>query len=405
MWNKNFTIVVLGQVASILGSAVQRICLSLYILELTGNTALYALILAVSAVPYVLLAPVAGSLSDRVSHKKIMVVLDFCSAGITALHALSMSLGMSQVPITTIAMVLLACSACLYSPAVTASIPQIVPPARLVSANAVVQQVGSLSNMIGPVIAGVIYGLFGIRAVIFINAATFFLSAIMEFFLRIPAPKKPEARRISFKAAALEMKGTAAYLYQNRPVVLSIIAAYGMYNILITPILSVYAPYYIKIYLGLSTELYGIIEGAAVSGMVLSGFLLALFPRRFRTDNLRAVMLPMSAILLVAGFSAFLDAPPLQKGVIFALCCLMMMFAIGVSNVVTLSHMQKVAPQGMLGRVSALSAAVATLAVPAGQIVYGAALNTPIPAGVTLIFSAIGAVFVTVFLTIRLKTA
>ena len=259
--------------------------------------------------------------------------------------------------------------------------------------------------MIGPVIAGVIYGLFGIQAVIFINAATFFLSAIMEFFLRIPAPKKPEAHRISFKAAVLEMKGTAAYLYQNRPIVLSIIAAYGIYNILITPILSVYAPYYIKIYLGLSTELYGIIEGVAVSGMVLSGFLLALFPRRFRTDNLRAVMLPMSAILLVAGFSAFLDAPPLQKGVSFALCCLVMMFAIGVSNVVTLSHMQKVAPQGMLGRVSALSTAVATLAVPAGQIVYGAALNTPIPAGVTLIFSAIGAVFVTVFLTIRLKTA
>jgi hypothetical protein len=117
--------------------------------------------------------------------------------------------------------------------------------------------------------------------------------------------------------------------------------------------LSVYAPYYIKIYLGLSTELYGIIEGAAVSGMVLSGFLLALFPRRFRTDNLRAVMLPMSAILLVAGFSAFLDAPPLQKGVIFALCCLVMMFAVGVSNVVTLSHTQKVAPPDMLGRVSA----------------------------------------------------
>ena len=83
MKNKNFIILVIGKIISLFGNAIQRFSMSLYLLEFTGSAATFANILAISTIPYVLFAPIAGKLSDSFSRKKIMVYLDlFCSVHI-----------------------------------------------------------------------------------------------------------------------------------------------------------------------------------------------------------------------------------------------------------------------------------------------------------------------------------
>ena len=77
----------------------------------------------------------------------------------------------------------------LYGPAVTAAIPQVVEEDKLTSANGIINQVGSVVNFVGPIFAGVLYGLVGINAIVIINAISFLLSAIMELFLEIPDVK------------------------------------------------------------------------------------------------------------------------------------------------------------------------------------------------------------------------
>ena len=75
MKNKNFIIIVIGQIISLLGNAIQIFCMSLYILNLTGSAAVFASILAISTIPYILFAPIAGLLSDTVNRKKITLLL------------------------------------------------------------------------------------------------------------------------------------------------------------------------------------------------------------------------------------------------------------------------------------------------------------------------------------------
>ena len=77
MKNKNFIIIVIGQIISLFGNAIQRFSMSLYLLEFTGSTATFANILAISTIPYILFAPIAGRLSDNINRKKIMVYLRF----------------------------------------------------------------------------------------------------------------------------------------------------------------------------------------------------------------------------------------------------------------------------------------------------------------------------------------
>ncbi len=64
---------------SLFGSAIQRFCMSLYVLDLTGSPGIFATILSISMLPYVLLAPVAGNITDYFSKKKIMVCTDIFS--------------------------------------------------------------------------------------------------------------------------------------------------------------------------------------------------------------------------------------------------------------------------------------------------------------------------------------
>lgn len=68
--NQNFNLVLIGQIISLFGSAIQRFSISLYLLELTGSPAIYSAILALSMLPYIFLAPVAGMTADSFNRKK-----------------------------------------------------------------------------------------------------------------------------------------------------------------------------------------------------------------------------------------------------------------------------------------------------------------------------------------------
>ena len=186
MKNKNFIIIVIGQIISLFGNAIQRFSMSLYLLEFTGSTATFANILAISTIPYILFAPIAGMLSDRVNKKKIMVYLDFFCSFLIGGYAIILLNGRDHEVIVAIVMFMLSICFTLYGPAVTSSIPQIVEEDKLTSANGVINQVGSIVNFAGPILAGVLYGIVGIKAIVIINAISFFASAIMELFLDIP---------------------------------------------------------------------------------------------------------------------------------------------------------------------------------------------------------------------------
>lgn len=71
-----------------------------------------------------------------------------------------------------------------------ASIPLLVEEEKLVPANAAVNLVNSLSNMLGPVIGGILYGTFGLPIVLIVSAICFFLSAVMDYLLEYRTKSK-----------------------------------------------------------------------------------------------------------------------------------------------------------------------------------------------------------------------
>lgn len=82
LFTKDFTLVVIGQIISLFGNAAVRFALPLYLLNLTGSSALYGTVTACAFIPSILLSPVGGMIADRVNKRNIMVVLDFLTSAL-----------------------------------------------------------------------------------------------------------------------------------------------------------------------------------------------------------------------------------------------------------------------------------------------------------------------------------
>ena len=396
MKNKNFIIIVIGQIISLFGNAIQRFSMSLYLLEFTGSTAAFAKILAISTIPYIIFAPIAGRLSDKFNRKKIMVYLDLCCFLLIGCYAFVLFKGNDSELIVSAVMFVLSICYTLYGPAVTASIPQVVYEDNLTSANGIINQVGSVVNFTGPILAGILYGLAGIKLIVVINALSFLLSAVIELFLNIPDVVNDDYSsgnsvftRDFVKKSFVDMKNTFIYLKEENKIVLGIIASYALCNIFLVPILSIVAPYFINILLGLPSQVYGIVEGICVLGMIVGGLWISLKPNMFSIKKVHYTYFPMIAGVILMAIIGFLKINNYVLAGLFSFSGMAIMLSLSLSNVLTLTFIQKKVPSHMLGSVSAFSTAVATISVAPGQLLFGQIIDIGIPIGIILLITAI----------------
>ena len=403
MRNKNFIIIVIGQIISLLGNAIQRFSMSLYLLEITNSTAAFARILAISTIPYIIFAPIAGVLSDNVNRKKIMVYLDFISFILIGIYALILFQGKDSELIIGIVMFLLSATYTLYGPAVTASIPQVVEASQLSRANAIISQVGGVVNFLGPVLAGMIFGVFGIKVIVVINAISFLISGVMELFLDIPDINIDTTKERSklgkfLKSTVIDMKETLVYLKNNNRTVLHIIMSYALCNIFLVPILSIVAPFFINIHLGLPSTIYGIVEGVSVLGMIIGGIVITLKSELFKIEKLHFSYIPMILGVVILTIIAFIEGNNYILAAIFAMAGLAIMLSLSLSNILTLTYIQTAIPKEMHGRTAALSTAVATISIAPGQILFGWIIDLGIDLGVILFIITIANIGLFIFI-------
>ena len=189
LFSKDFTLVVVGQVISLFGNATLRFALPLYLLNLTGSSALYGTVMACAFIPAIVLSPIGGIAADRVNKRNVMVILDFFTAAVILAFSILMR-GTNLTVLLTVTLMLLYGIAGLYQPSVQASIPVLVSQEHLMAANSCINTISSFSSLTGPVLGGILYSAYGLEPVLWVCIACFFLSAVMELFIRIPYQKQ-----------------------------------------------------------------------------------------------------------------------------------------------------------------------------------------------------------------------
>ena len=378
LYEKNFNILVLGQVISLFGSSIQRFALSLYLLDLTGSAGIFSAILALSMVPVVLISPIAGMLADRGNKKRLMIGLDSLSALLLLVYVWIVFNGQDHVLVIATVMVLLSTISTIYQPVVNTCVPLIVSRDHLVRANAIIQQVASLSQFLGPILAGLLYGFFGITGVVIINLVSFLFSALLELFLEIPHQRREGQQ--SFKAAFMtDMKESYHYLRHENLIDCRMLLFSGFYNLFLVPVFSVATPYLIKVTFALSSEVYGWAEGMIALGMIVGGFIITYKPNHFHIKRVYQLLYLTSVSMMLMGgvvylfHFGFIDAA--TSVVLFTVCGMIIMGVLGIANVLSAAYLYQAVDGAILGKILAFGSAFATLCIPLGQILFGGLLE------------------------------
>lgn len=380
--NRNFTLVMIGQIISLFGNATLRFALPLYLLDRTGSSTLFGIVLACSFIPMVLLSPVGGLLADRINKRNIMVFLDFLTALLTAGFLLSMGQLSPEVLICMVMMILSAIQA-VYQPSVQASIPFLQEKDNLMTANAIINQISALANLIGPVLGGIVYESFGITQVVLISGICFLLSAIMEIFIRIPYNKLPGDDKI-WAIAKKDLGESLNYIRREKTVIAKIIVIVALFNLFLSSMMIVGIPVIIKIHLTLSGQLYGYAQGISAAGGLVGGILTGVLARKLRAEKVWKLLLAAAFTLLPMSVCLIVNMSAMASYVILTACYFLMMLLATMFTVQMLSYIQGEVPGHLIGKVISFVMAICMCSQPVGQALYGVLFDMLAPQWIIL---------------------
>ena len=366
---KDFALVVAGQIVSLFGNAILRFSLPLFLLRETGSSALFGMVTASSLLPMILLSLLGGVLADRVNKRNIMVFLDFSTAGIIAGFYFLVG-RVPTIPLFIVTLMLLYGISGTYQPAVQASIPVLVAKDHILTASAVVNQIGSLASLVGPVTGGWLYGLWGIELILKISVVCFAISAVMELFITIPYIKRPQ-EKTALQIVRHDLQDSTHFLRFEKPAFLKVCLVIAGLNLFLSSMVTISVPVMIVEHWGLSNQLLGIAQGLLAAGGVLGGLLTALLGKRLQPERAYVFLILCAMLTLLMGAGMLWSNTPYLKYLILsgtgtAITIFSTMFSIQMLAVV-----QRETPEHLIGKVIACIMTLIMCAQPIGQLIYG----------------------------------
>lgn len=351
-----FFTVAIGEIISVIGSTLTSFALGVWVYQQTGLVSTYALMMVFIILPAIALAPVAGTLADRVDRKKIMIASN-CLAGFSTMVAATLiwtdTLHIWEVYVLA---GLTAIANAFRLPAYTAMITQIVPKRYYGKANGFVQIGTGMGTFIGPAMAGALIGLIGLKGIVITDFASFLVAISTLLYARFPDTLFGRREEPFFK----EMVGGWHYIIKRHSLVAMIvmvtIANYfvGLIESLVTPLVLVSG----------NPESLGVVMASNGAGILVGSGLMSLWGGAERRINgILASTLLAGICIAIAGISA---AMTVQAVGMFGFG-----FALALVNAHWISTVQTKVGMELQGRVIATNFMLMEAMVPLGYLSAG----------------------------------
>ena len=401
----NLILFSMGKLVSLLGTFIYSFAISLYVLKVTGSGTSFAFSILVGAIPRVLLSPIAGSISDRVNKKKMIVRLDFLS-GLVLLGLLAMTMIYGiRLPFIYATSFILSVISTFFNNCFNAAIPSLVADKSLMKINAYGRSIDSVSQILGPVLGGVVFGLISLQLFFLINGISYILSAVSEMFIDFNFNKArvrtvEDKAKLSLKTVWMDIKEVIIYIKGNK--ILCVAMPFSIScNFFLAASFSVVLPYVVNNVIGMSSAQYGMIESAFPIGMLVAAIIIGRLPEKEKKlKGLFVGIMGMEVISIAMGLpilDRFIGADIhlvflfyMVMLFMFAIFLIMMDMPFGVV-------MQRVIPSEMLGRVMGVLGTISAGLAPLGIILAGVFMDI-IPAYVVFFVTGIYFVIAAIFM-------
>lgn len=385
--NRDMARLLTAAFVSTAGDWLYRLALPLLVYQTTRSAALTAVTYALEYGPYIVLSPLAGVLADRIDRRRLLIGADTSSALIVAALVVGLASGVGSVPFIYGAALLLAILSPFYHPAIQSLVPAVVAAGDLTTASARLQSVDSVVSVVGPLAGGAVIALLGTRNALLADAASFGLSALLIAGIR--ARRKASEHAVVKAGVGAELVEAAAYVRGDRLILAGAVLFTGA-NFAVF-LVQANLIYYLTAVRGFAPSALGVIFSADGAGALAGALLSAALVRRWGAG--RVILGSTVAAGLVTMLLLWARTVPAVAGVVAVESAAGMVTAATWFSL----RLQRV-PDGMLGRVVALTRMVAFAAIPAAAVLGGLLLGatndfTPLvlaAAGLQVILGTIG---------------
>jgi MFS family permease len=362
---RDFGFVWWGQMISQIGDGVSKLALLWFVYSITGSPLKTTVIGLLQTVPPILFGPLIGVYLDRLPKKPIMIVTDVLRALLIGLIPCSVSVEAFSVELIYVLVFLHAIASAVFGPALTASVPFLVPRPQFTAANALLQSTTSLGIVVGPALSGIGIAVLSPQKVLCVNAVTYLISAFCLVPIRLIHEQLTHTRGYSVLSTARDLvEGIRfAFVEQRMIPLLMLMAAFYTFG---ASAFATLFPVFGRKMLDLGPVEVGYLWSALGVGLFLMSIRLVRLTHRELDKRVQAI----ATSCAVAG--AAICALVWVSDHLLALILMGIIgWGKGALTPITWGVVQEITPGHMVGRVLSLYTAGAMAAAIAGITMFG----------------------------------
>ncbi|HUX77072.1 MAG TPA: MFS transporter [Anaerolineae bacterium] len=275
-----FTIVWIGQVVSLLGTAMSNFALTLWTYEVTGKATPLAMVGFFFVTPMVVLGPFVGVLVDRGNRKVMMMLSDLAAALVTVIVLALYAAGNLQVWHLYVTATISGIFQGFQWPAYSAAITLMLPKEQYARANGMLELAGNGSMVFAPLLAGALIGPVGLAGVLSIDLASAAVAILALLLVHVPQPPRSAAGRAGSGNLMTEAAYGFRYIFA-RPSLLGLQMVFLVGNFFNGLAYAVLAPMILG-RTGNDELIFGSVQSAGAIGGVIGGVAMTVWggPRR-----------------------------------------------------------------------------------------------------------------------------
>ena len=347
---------------SLSGNAVAVVAIPWFVLELTGSAALTGVTAFFTVLPTVIALFLGGAIVDRLGFRTTSVIADLASgATVAVIPALHLTVGIEFWQLV----VLVFLGALLDAPGMTAReslVPDLAELAgmRLERATGIVQGIHRGSLLVGAPLAGGLIAIIGPANVLWLDAASFLVSAAL---MRLFAPDiRHRAEGEAPSRYVTELLEGLRFVFRD-PVIRAVTFTVMLTNFLDAPLFAVTLPVFAREAFGSAVQLglmIGTFGGLSLLGAIGFSVIGHRLPRR--------TTFVVSFIFVSLPYLVLSTLPSLAVAI--AAMALFGLASAPLNPIINTVYYERV-PASMRGRVLGLSNAAAFATMPAGALIAG----------------------------------
>ena len=268
--NRNFRLLWIGGVLSHVGDEMQIVAVSWLVLLITNSPFLMGLAGLFQGLPRLFFGIIGGVIADRKNRQKLLLVYQGSEMVLSFLFAFLVLAGKVQFWHILVLLPIFGFLKAVYVICRQAYVFDLVGKEDLMNALAVHSTGMNLAKIIGPSIAGIIIGVWGVGWCLLINGISF-IPILISLFLMHPPESQP--KEVRSRGMISELATTFSHIKGDTTLLLLIAASFSFLTFGLQS--QVILPLFARYVLNVGAEGYGFLMAAMGGGAVLGGVVMA----------------------------------------------------------------------------------------------------------------------------------